>query len=184
MSEIARQNFKIMPANLQAAVPVGVMPFSLCTAFVAAREYAVLQNQYHDGTIQRSQLAQTSRRNYRLAWRLSASALAAMYDFWVSSLSKPCCTPSPPMSRAPTCRASNLWRSGRAGFMSIKFTLAFARRDFSIQMYFGYRLKPGDPGLAVAAVVLETGNRDRTLWGCTTGLFRHRDLGFRWVFSD
>ena len=38
----------------------------------------------HDGTIQRSQLAQTSRRTFRLSKRLSASALSALYNFWVS----------------------------------------------------------------------------------------------------
>jgi len=60
------------------------MPASLCTAFTQVREYAQLQNQYHDGTIHRSQLAQTSRRTFRLAKRLTASALDALYDFWVS----------------------------------------------------------------------------------------------------
>ena len=60
------------------------MPASLCTAFTELREYAQLQNQYHDGTIQRSQLAQTSRRTFRLSKRLSASLLSALYSFWVS----------------------------------------------------------------------------------------------------
>ena len=60
------------------------MPFSLCTAFTEAREYPQFQNQYHDGTIQRSQLAQTSRRTFRLSKRLSASSLSALYNFWVS----------------------------------------------------------------------------------------------------
>jgi|SRR5271157_177274 len=60
------------------------MPASLCTAFTELREYAQLRNQYHDGTIQRSQLAQTSRRTFRLSKRLSASLLAALYNFWVS----------------------------------------------------------------------------------------------------
>ena len=60
------------------------MPLSLCTAFTELREYVQLQNQYRDGTIQRSQLAQTSRRTFRLSKRLSASALAVLYDFWVS----------------------------------------------------------------------------------------------------
>jgi hypothetical protein len=59
------------------------MPASLCTAFTELREYAQLQNQYHDGTIQRSQLAQTSRRTFRLSKRLSASLLSALYNFWV-----------------------------------------------------------------------------------------------------
>ena len=48
-----------MPGNLQQPEPNGVMPASLCTAFTELREYAQLQNQYHDGTIQRSQVAQT-----------------------------------------------------------------------------------------------------------------------------
>ena len=60
------------------------MPESLCTAFTELREYAQLQNEYHDGTIQRSQLAQTSRRTFRLSKRLSASVLSALYSFWVS----------------------------------------------------------------------------------------------------
>ena len=73
-----------MPGNLVQAAPTGVMPASLCTAFTELREYAQLQNQYHDGTIQRSQLAQTSRRTFRLSKRLSASLLSALYSFWLS----------------------------------------------------------------------------------------------------
>ena len=60
------------------------MPASLCTAFTESREYVQLQNQYHDGAIQRSQLVQTSRRTFRLSKRLSASLLSALYSFWVS----------------------------------------------------------------------------------------------------
>jgi hypothetical protein len=73
-----------MPGNLQPAAPDGVMPASLCTAFTEVREYAQLQNQYHDGTIHRSQLAQTSRRTFRQNKRLSASAVAALYNFLAS----------------------------------------------------------------------------------------------------
>ncbi len=73
-----------MPGNLQPAAPNGVMPFSLCTAFAELRESVQLQNQYHDGTVQRSQLAQTSRRTFRLSKRLSAAALSALYNFWAS----------------------------------------------------------------------------------------------------
>jgi hypothetical protein len=73
-----------MPGNLQPAAPNGVMPLSLCTAFTELREYAQIQSQYHDGTIQRSQLAQTSRRTFRLNKRLNVSALLALYNFWVS----------------------------------------------------------------------------------------------------
>ena len=60
------------------------MPASLCTAFTELREYSQLQNQYHDGTIQQSQLAQTSRRTFRLGKRLTASLLSALFSFWTS----------------------------------------------------------------------------------------------------
>jgi hypothetical protein len=73
-----------MPGNLTQITPTTVFPSSLCTAFTELREYAQLQNGYHDGTIQRSQLAQTSRRTFRLAKRLSASALATLYAFWTA----------------------------------------------------------------------------------------------------
>jgi len=73
-----------MPGNLTQSEPNGVMPASLCTAFTELREYAEIQNQFHDATIQRSQLAQTSRRTFRLNKRLNASALSALYNFWVS----------------------------------------------------------------------------------------------------
>lgn len=73
-----------MPGNLVQAEPNGVMPESLCTSFTELREYVQLQNQYHDGTIQRSQLAQTSRRTFRLSKRLSASLRSTLCSFWVS----------------------------------------------------------------------------------------------------
>jgi hypothetical protein len=79
-----------MPGNIANAAPSGVMPFALCTQFRAMREYAQLQSAYHDGTIQRSQLAQTSRRTYAFAMRLAgttmnsrdAATLAAIYNFY------------------------------------------------------------------------------------------------------
>jgi len=70
-----------MPGNILAAVPNGVMPASLCVAFSEARAYAQFQNQYHDGTIQRYQLAQTSRRTFVPNMRLNAAKLAALYTF-------------------------------------------------------------------------------------------------------
>src|ERR1035441_10693935 len=70
-----------MPGNLTAAAPSGVLPASLSTAFTESRVYEQLQNRYHDGTPQTSQLAQTSRRTFRLTKRLTASALATLYAF-------------------------------------------------------------------------------------------------------
>jgi len=71
-----------MPGNLQQAAPNGVMPYALCTAFSESREYAQLQTQYHDGAIQRSQLAQTSRRTFSLSQRLTAALAIALKAFW------------------------------------------------------------------------------------------------------
>jgi len=71
-----------MPASLQIAAPTGVMPYGLCTAFTESREYVQLQAQYHDGTTQRSQLAQTSRKTFKLAQRLMAARVAALKTFW------------------------------------------------------------------------------------------------------
>jgi len=81
----------MMPGNIANAAPTGVMPFSLCTQFTALREYVGQQSSYHDGTVQRSQLAQTSRRTYRLAMRLAgttantkaSATLAAIYNFYI-----------------------------------------------------------------------------------------------------
>lgn len=66
-----------MPGNFANAVPNGVMPYALCTAFAETREYVQLQTQYHDGAIQRSQLAQTSRHTFALSQRLTAALVIA-----------------------------------------------------------------------------------------------------------
>ena len=71
-----------MPGNVQNAAPSGVMPYALCTAFAESREYAQLQAQYHDGTIQRSQLANTARHTFHVSERLNATKAAALKTFW------------------------------------------------------------------------------------------------------
>ena len=71
-----------MPGNVQNAIPSGVMPYALCTAFSESREYVQLQAQYHDGTVQRSQLASTSRRTFKVSQRLNATKAAALKTFW------------------------------------------------------------------------------------------------------
>ena len=71
-----------MPGNIQNAAPSGVMPFALCTAFAESREFVQLQAQYHDGTIERSQLAQTSRKTFKLARRLTAASVNTLKAFW------------------------------------------------------------------------------------------------------
>ena len=71
-----------MPGSIQNAAPSGVMPYALCTAFSESREYAQLQAQYHDGTTERSQLAQTSRKAFKLAKRLTATLAITLKAFW------------------------------------------------------------------------------------------------------
>jgi hypothetical protein len=71
-----------MPGSIQNALASGVMPDALCIAFSESREYAQLQAQYHDGTTARSQLAQTSRRTFKLTQRLTAARAAALKSFW------------------------------------------------------------------------------------------------------
>ena|ERR1017187_7325625 len=71
-----------MPGNIQNGIPIGVMPYTLCTAYVESREYVQLQAQYHDGTTERSLLAQTSRKTFKLAQRLTATRAIALKSFW------------------------------------------------------------------------------------------------------
>jgi len=71
-----------MPGSIQNAAPSGVMPYSLCISFSESREYVQLQAQYHDGATERSQLAQTSRRTFKLAQRLTAARAIALKAFW------------------------------------------------------------------------------------------------------
>jgi hypothetical protein len=73
-----------MPGSIQNAVPSGVMPYAICTAFSESREYLQLQAQYHDGATERSQLAQTSRKTFKLAQRLTAARVTALKAFWDS----------------------------------------------------------------------------------------------------
>ena len=72
----------VMPGSIQNAVPSGVMPYALSTAFSESRECVQLQAQYHDGTTERSQLAQTSRKAFKLAQRLTATRVIALKSFW------------------------------------------------------------------------------------------------------
>ncbi len=58
------------------------MPYALCIAFSESREFAQLQAQYHDGTNERSKLAQTSRRTFKLAQRLTAAQVTVLKAFW------------------------------------------------------------------------------------------------------
>ena len=73
-----------MPGNVQSASPSGVLPYGLCVAFLEAREFAQLQATYHDGATHRAQLAETSRRTFKLSRRLTAAAVATLLAFWAA----------------------------------------------------------------------------------------------------
>jgi hypothetical protein len=70
-----------MSGNIQNAAPSGVMRYAICTAFSQSREYVQLQAQYHR-TTERSQLAQTPRKTFKLAQRLTAARTIALKAFW------------------------------------------------------------------------------------------------------
>jgi hypothetical protein len=78
-----------MPSNVAAAVPTGVLPQTLCTAFSENRVYPMLTQPYHDGTTERSLIvngvdAAASIRRWRLSKRLKASDLATLKTFFES----------------------------------------------------------------------------------------------------
>ena len=71
-----------MPGSVQNAVPLELMPHSLCRAFGHAREYVVLESEYRNGESQRSRLVETSRKRWRLAKRLTPALLQQLRDFY------------------------------------------------------------------------------------------------------
>lgn len=71
-----------MPASVQNAVPVAVLPQSLCRAFTHTREYPVIDNEYRNGESQRSVQATNSRKRWRLAKRLTPAQLQALRAFY------------------------------------------------------------------------------------------------------
>ena len=71
-----------MPASVQNAVPVAVLPQSLCRAFTHTREYPVIDNEYRNGESQRSVESATSRKRWRLAKRLTPAQLQALRAFY------------------------------------------------------------------------------------------------------
>jgi len=71
-----------MPGSVENAAPSTVLPWSLSRAFVRRQEYPVVDNEYAGGESQRSVLASTSRKRWRLSKRLPPAELAALRDFY------------------------------------------------------------------------------------------------------
>ena len=72
-----------MPANIRNAISVGVMPYSLSAQFSESREYPLLVTEYRDGSSQRQVLSDSSRKQFRLAKRLSATELSELRLFYL-----------------------------------------------------------------------------------------------------
>jgi hypothetical protein len=73
-----------MPGSVANAAPVTVLPWSLCKTFAHAREYAVKENDYPDGTNQRDLLVATSRKSWRTDRRLTPTVLASFRNFYLA----------------------------------------------------------------------------------------------------
>ena len=71
-----------MPGSVANAAPSKILPHSLSRAFARSEEYAALDNEYRNGESQRSALAATSRKRWRLAKRLAPDALEELRDFY------------------------------------------------------------------------------------------------------
>src|SRR5581483_10538899 len=71
-----------MPGSVQNASPSTVLPLSLSRAFSHAREYLVLESEYRNGESQRGLLADSSRKRWRPAKRLTPTELQQLRDFY------------------------------------------------------------------------------------------------------
>lgn len=85
-----------MPANLQTAVSVGVLPQSLCTSFVFSGVYPLLRQSYHDSTIEQGLVtdcetygtpvnAPRMLRSWKLAKRLTNAQLSTLRTFFFTT---------------------------------------------------------------------------------------------------
>ena len=71
-----------MPGSIANAAPSTVLPLSLSRSFAPSREYALIENEYKDGTSQRSLQATTSRKRWKLTKRLTPTQLSALRTFY------------------------------------------------------------------------------------------------------
>ncbi len=71
-----------MPGSVANAVPVGVLPWSLCKTFVHSREYIVQVNEYKNGESQRGLVTETSRKSWKTARRLTPARLEDFRTFF------------------------------------------------------------------------------------------------------
>ena len=71
-----------MPGNLNSAVPVGVMPAGLCSAFQEELRLESLVNSYPDGSSDRAALAVNVRHFFRFTRKVTAAQYTALWNFF------------------------------------------------------------------------------------------------------
>ncbi len=71
-----------MPRSVASAVPLTVLPQSLCSAFARTEEWPIAINTYRDAEAQRVNLAASARLSWHLSRKLTASQLVTLLAFW------------------------------------------------------------------------------------------------------
>ena len=73
-----------MPGSVAAANPTTVLPYSLAAAFQHSREWAVDENVYRNGEVQRQAMVATSRKTWSQTKQLTTSELNALRTFYLA----------------------------------------------------------------------------------------------------
>jgi hypothetical protein len=78
-----------MPGNVQNASFNGVLPWSLSTSFTEVREWpALVSGDYKDGSSQRQEQAESSRKSYQLGKRLTPAAMDTLRAFYLANVGR------------------------------------------------------------------------------------------------
>jgi hypothetical protein len=78
-----------MPSNITPAVPVGVMPFGLCSAFAEEMRIESVVNTYPDGSSDRAALAATPRHFFRFTRPVTSAQFTALQSFYLAHPADP-----------------------------------------------------------------------------------------------
>jgi hypothetical protein len=73
-----------VPASVAAANPTTVLPYSLCVAFQFSLEWAVDENTYRGGEVQRQAQVATSRKAWSQSKRLTTAELDTLRTFYLA----------------------------------------------------------------------------------------------------
>lgn len=78
-----------MPGNVTPAVPVGVMPFGLCSAFSEEMRIESIVNTYPDGSSDRAALSATPRRFFRMTRPVTSITYSVLRSFYLAHPADP-----------------------------------------------------------------------------------------------